>query len=237
MRDFFLPLLATVLGLAACSGNPKPSEDFPTADWQTSSAADAPYILWSGDTLDVNVTTAPELSRAEVIIGPDGKIQVPFIGSVQAAGSTVDGLQDTISEALSSELRDPRVFVAATAYGSQQIFISGEVTQPGIFALPGQIGPLQAISMAGGFTPNADKKQVLLMRRLPGGELKSAIFNIRKGIVDPSVASWGPLQRFDVIYVSPTWIARENQFVQQYVRDALPVNFSLFFDLAGNGVF
>lgn len=223
--------------IAACGSKPIPSPDFPNGAWQTQAGVDDPYILWSGDTLNISVTTAPELSREEVIIAPDGRLQMPFIGSIQAAGLTVDDLQAELSEQLSTELRDPRVFVAATEFGSQQIFVNGQVANPGIFPLPGQIGPLQAIAMAGGLTLTADAKQVVVIRRLPGGEVKSAVYNIKKGIVDPMAATWGPLQRFDIVHISPTWIARENLFVEQYIRNALPLDFSLFFDITGAGLF
>lgn len=237
MRVFLLIILALPAVLAGCASKPVASTDFPENNWQNYATTTDPYILWTGDTLDISVATAPELSREEVIIAPDGSVQMPFIGSVQAAGQTVSSLQAAITSGLRSELRDPRVFVAAREFGSQQIFISGEVTTPGIYPLPGQIGPLQAITLAGGFTPNANAKQVILLRRLPNGEVKSAFYNVKKGIADPSIASWGPLQRFDVVHVSPTWISVENRFVQQYIRNALPVDFSLVFDLANTGVF
>lgn len=227
----------SALLLGGCMTQPKPSPDFPEGAWQNQSAQDEPYLLWTGDTLDIAVTTAPELSRLAVIIAPDGRVQMPFIGSVQAAGLTVEDLQTSISNGLSSELRDPRVFVAATTYGSQQIFVNGLVNNPGIFPLPGQIGPLQAIAMAGGLNTSANSKQVILIRRLPGGEVKSAVYNIKKGILDPRAADWGPLQRFDVIHVNATWIAQQNQFVQEYLRNTLPVDFTLFFDVAGSGLF
>lgn len=232
-----IPLFMALFALlSGCIAQPKPSPDFPVGQWQTQAATDNTYMLWSGDTLDISVTTAPELSRQAVIIGPDGRVQMPLIGAVQAAGRTVEDLQATISEGLSSELRDPRVFVAATNFGSQQVFVNGQVNQPGIYQLPGQIGPLQAIAMAGGTLGSANTKQVILMRRLPGGEVKSAVYNIKKGVLDPRIVDWGPLQRFDVIHVNATWIAQQNQFVQEYIRNALPVDFSLVFDLANSSI-
>lgn len=216
--------------------NPVPSENFPTADWKSHTVTDPQYTLWTGDTIEISVRTAPELSRNGVIIAPDGRVRLQYAGSVQAAGQTIEALEASLTDALASELRDPRVFVAATAFGSQQIFVSGEVTAPGILPLPGQIGPIEAISMAGGFTTSANAKQVILMRRLPDGEVRSAIYNVKRGVLDTSAANWGPLQRFDVVHVSRSWIAEENLFVQQYVRDALPVDFSLFFDVAGGGI-
>lgn len=233
-----LPLfLIAVLLFGGCASKPVPSEDFPEETWQSQAAFDAPYLLWTGDTLDISVTTAPELSRTAVIIAPDGRVQMPFVGSIQAAGRTVEDVQASISETLRTELRDPRVFVAATAFDSQQIFVNGLVNQPGIYPLPGQIGLLQAIAMAGGLDRSANSKQIILLRRLPGGELKSAVYNIKDGILDPRAADWGPLQRFDVIHVNATWISKQNQFVEQYIRNALPVDFTLFFDVAGSGLF
>ena len=222
--------------LVGCSGTPIASPDFVPLPWQTYQGLDAPYILWTGDTLDITVATAPELSREDIIVAPDGRISMPLVGPVQAAGRSAEELRDSLMTAMSTQLLDPRLTVSATAFGSQQVFVGGEVATPGIIDLPGQIGPLQAIITAGGFTATANAKQVLLMRRIPNGDVKFAIFNIKKGLIDPAAANWGPLQRFDVVYVSPTWIARENQFVQQYIRNALPVDFSLVFDVTNVGL-
>ena len=171
----FFSLMVIGVLISACFSKPKPSPDFPDQAWQSQVTLDDPYILWSGDTLDINVTTAPELSREEVIIAPDGRVHMPLIGPVNAAGRSIDDLQVNLSDLLSRELLDPRVFVAATEFGSQQVFVNGEVTNPGIFPLPGQLGPLQAIAMAGGLTLSADAKHVIVIRRLPGGEVKSTV--------------------------------------------------------------
>ncbi|MEO1027938.1 MAG: polysaccharide biosynthesis/export family protein [Pseudomonadota bacterium] len=227
-------LILSSLLLAACAKQPLPSADFPTSDWQTQEVTDQRYLLWPGDTVEVTVLTAPELSRT-VPIGPDGRIRVPLSGPVLAAGRTVDEVRVGMIMALSSQLQDPDIELIVTEFGSQQVFVGGEVNQPGLFPLPGQIGPLQAILLAGGQNENADLKRVLILRRLPGGEMKQAVVNIKDGIYDPTLAEWGPLQRFDTVVVLPTWIAQENRFMQQYVRQALPVEFGLFFDLATIG--
>lgn len=226
--------LLSALLLAACAKQPVPSTDFPTASWQTQEVTDQRYLLWPGDLIEVTVLTAPELSRT-VPVGPDGRIRVPLSGPVLAAGRTVDEVRVGLVMALSSQLQDPDVELIVTEFGSQQVFVGGEVNQPGLFALPGQIGPLQAVFLAGGFNEFADQKRVLILRRLPGGEMKQAVFNLKDGTYDPTLATWGPLQRFDTVVVLPTWIAQENRFMQQYVRQALPVEFGLFFDLATIG--
>lgn len=221
---------------AACAGSPAVSSDFPSIPWQTSSVEDPAYRVGPGDTLDVSVPSAPELSRT-VIVAPDGRIRMPLTGPIFASGQTVDEIRTSIITALTPELHDPRVDVIATGFGSQRAFIGGAVDKPGIIELPGQIDPLQAIILAGGFTDISDTRQVLLIRRMPGGEVKSALFDIRTGLQDPALAAWGPLQRFDIVYVSKTWIARENQFVRQYIRQALPIDFSIFFGIGSDDIF
>lgn len=196
--------------------------------------ADAPYLLAPGDRIEVIVHTAPELSR-ELVVAPDGRVRMPLADPVMAMARSPDELATLLRASLALELIDPDLDVVATEFASQRFFVGGEVRAPGIFDLPGQIDPLQAIVMAGGLTRDAQPKDVLLIRRLPGGEVRSALIDLRSGLRDPALASWLPLRRFDVIYVPRSRISEQNQFVQQYIRDALPVQFSLFYDVSGNG--
>ena len=135
---------------------------------------------------------------------------------------------------MATELNDPDVDVLLTGTASQRIFVGGDVAAPGMFDMPGQIDPLQAIIMAGGVTETGNARTVVLMRRMPGGEVKSAVFDLKAGVYDPNLADWSPLRRFDVVYVTRKRIADQNLFVRQYIRDALPIDFSLFYDIRGN---
>lgn len=222
--------VAAIALVSSCGGTPQPSPYFPESEWQMAQGYDQRYLLAPGDTIEVNVLDAPELSRT-VVIAPDGRVRIPYSGPITATGRTVDELKVAFSTALSRELKDPDVDVIATGYGSQRIFVGGEVSQPSLYDLPGQIGPLQAILMAGGFTNDARQKEVLLLRRVAGGNIHSQVVDIRSGIMDAELARWGPLQRFDVVYVPKTRIAEQNQFVQQWIRNALPIEFQIFYDI------
>lgn len=228
-----IPLIAVVALAAACTSAPAPSQTFPTASWRFEDGQDAPYLLAPGDTLELTVHTAPELNRT-VEIAPDGRVRLPLIGAVAAAARTPEAVERLIGEAYRSQLRSPQVELVVSDFGSQQIFVGGEVANPGLFDLPGQIDPLQAIIMAGGRTNSASPRHVYLLRRLPGGEMHTAIVDMREGLAHPAAADWLALRRFDVVYVPRSGIARQNLFVQQYIRDALPIEFSLFYDIAGN---
>ena len=226
-------LLVATLMLAACSSTaPVASPIFPEKDWRHEDGRDPYYLLAPGDELEIIVHTAPELSRT-VTIGPDGRFRMPYSGPITASARTVENVQTALRVAMTSELKDPDIDVLLTGTASQRIFVGGEVTSPGMFDLPGLIDPLQAIIMAGGITDEGRSKQVVLMRRMPGGEVKSAIFDIKSGVYDPEFAAWTPLRRFDVVYVPRKPIADQNLFVQQYIRNALPIDFSLFYDIAG----
>ncbi len=229
------PLAAFLLalGLAGCSSAIGPVTTGVTADpWALAKFDDAPYLLAPGDKIDVIVHTAPELSR-QLVIGPDGRVRMPLADPVMAMALTPDELAAQLRSSLALELIDPDLDVIATEFASQKFFVGGEVRAPGIFDLPGQIDPLQAIVMAGGLTRDAQPKDVLLIRRLPGGEVRSALIDVRSGLRDPALATWLPLRRFDVIYVPRSRISEQNQFVAQYIRDALPLPFSLFYAVSG----
>ena len=231
-RLLCLALLSLVI--AACQSRaPVESEIFPQKEWRHEDGADAFYLLAPGDQLDVIVHTAPELNRT-VTIGPDGRFRMPYSGPVHASARTVDEVRASVQMAMARELNDPDIDVLLVGTASQRVFVGGEVTNPGLFEMPGLIDPLQAIIMAGGVTDRGRASTVVLMRRLPGGEVKSAVFDMKAGVYDPSLADWAPLRRFDVVYVTRKPIANQNLFVRQYIRDALPIDFSLFYDIAGN---
>ncbi len=192
---------------------------------------DAEYRFYPGDMFRMAVRTAPELD-ADLTIAPDGRVTLPLLGPTLVAGRSLSEVQALLEDRYASELLDPSLEVTPVEFGSQRIFVGGEVRTPGVYDLPGSIDTLQAILLAGGWTEDGKPAEVIVMRRAPGGALMTRAVNVRKGISRATLGEIGPLQRFDVVYVSRKAIADENLFVQQFVRDALPINFSLFYDIA-----
>jgi polysaccharide export outer membrane protein len=224
-------LAATLLALVPATCASAPEAPPPQPAWTEALPAEGPYLLAPGDRIEVIVHTAPELS-GEFLIAPDGRLRMPLAGPVTATALTPEELAATLAAALAGELIDPSLDVSVIETAPQTIFIGGEVRAPGMFNLPGQIDPLQAILMAGGLTRDAAPKDVLLIRRLPGGEVRSAVINVKAGLTDPALASWLPLRRFDVVYVPRSRISEQNQFVQQILRTALPLPFMVFYDVS-----
>lgn len=121
------------------------------------------YVIGADDVLDVSVWKEQELTRT-LQVRPDGKISMPLLGDVQAAGFTPTQLAQTVTERLKKYLTAPQVTVILTQINSQRVYVTGEVTRPGAYpVLPGMT-ILQAITSAGGLTQFANTKKIFLMR-------------------------------------------------------------------------
>ena len=138
-----------------------------------------------------------------------------------------------ISTAYAAQLLQPQVSLTVRAQ-PLKVFVGGEVGKPGVYDMPGDINALQAIVEAGDFTTKAKRSQVILIRRGPGGKPMMRTVDLRSAISDPAHFGMAPLRRFDIIYVPKTGVAEVGDFVQQYIRDALPV--SVGFSYATGGI-
>ena len=108
------------------------------------------YRISPADTLDINVSQLPELTKV-VEVGQGGKILLPLIGQVQAAGRTPVELSDDIATALKKKyMKDPIVVVAVKEAQGDKITIDGAVTKPGVYPLAGPTTLLQAVALAQG---------------------------------------------------------------------------------------
>lgn len=190
--------------------------DIPFADWTD---AEPEYLLYPGDQLDVATPTAPELNR-QVTLGPDGRISLPLIGQVMAADRTLTELETVLSQAYASQLRRPEVEVTLRQAGPLKVWVDGEVRNPGVYDMPGDIDAYQAIVLAGGFLPSSRSQEVALIRRGPGGTRMMRPLDLR-----PRRGEVVALRRADILFVPRTTLAELSVFFSQ-IRDALPVGFN-----------
>ena len=192
------------------------------------------YLLYPGDQVDIVVQSAPELSRT-LTVGPDGRVTMPMSAPIMAAGRSLPFLQNQLQAELAKQLRDPTVAVTSRAFAPQQIFVGGQVTQQGSYTIPGPIGSLEAVLMAGGFLPSAKTSEVAVLRRAPNGGLMIRTINHKHGLKNiRSYADNMQLRRGDIIFVPRSDISEVGLFMQQYFRDALPFDLSLSYNL-GDG--
>jgi polysaccharide export outer membrane protein len=139
---------------------------------------DPQYQIGPEDVLDISVWKEPDVSRV-VPVRPDGRISLPLINDVQAAGNSPQQLAKAISEKLRKYLNEPQVTVIVTQINSQRVFVVGEVLKAGAFPLIPGMTVLQALSSAGGFTTFADVKKIHVMRLRDGKHIELP-FNYRE---------------------------------------------------------
>jgi polysaccharide export outer membrane protein len=144
-------------------------------------AADDPnYLIGEEDQLAINVWKELELSRT-VPVRPDGKISLPLINDVQAAGLTPMQLAASITEKLRKFIADPQVTVIVNSIQSRRFFILGEVGRAGAYPLLHGMSVLQALSGAGGFSQFANTKKIYLLRTENGKQVKYP-FNYKEAL-------------------------------------------------------
>ena len=136
-----------------------------------SATNDANYVIGAQDVLDINVWKEQDISRV-VPVRPDGKISLPLLNDVQAAGLTPAQLAAQITESLKKYVTNPQVTVIVTTINSQRVYILGEVSRPGAFPLLPNMTVLQALSSAGGFTQFAREKNIYVLRTEDGKQVK-----------------------------------------------------------------
>ena len=125
--------------------------------------ADKDYILGPGDQLDISVWKDEALTRSLAIL-PDGKIAFPLVGELVAAGKTVAQLKKDIEGKLARFMPEPVLSLEVKQVNSQIVYVIGRVNTPGRFVLNTNVSVLQALAIAGGFTPFADKSKVKIVR-------------------------------------------------------------------------
>jgi polysaccharide export outer membrane protein len=158
------------------------------------------YRLVAGDKLRIEVYKDTQLSQS-LQIRPDGKITLPLVGDVAAAGRTSVELRDAIGGALKDYIANPVVTVIVTETTPQVVYVTGEVNKPGALTLPsGQMSVLQALAMAGGFTDFANKKDIRILRKGVSG-MQTLKFNYKDALDDDNKREPLQLQAGDTVVV------------------------------------
>jgi protein involved in polysaccharide export with SLBB domain len=150
-----LAFAAGVLGVSAAAHAQTPA---PVTPMQDPNSAD--YKLGPGDKIRV-ITYGEESLTGEFHVGSSGKVAMPLIGEIQAAGSTGSQFQNAVESALKSGfLRDPKVSVEVLNY--RPFYILGEVQKPGEYPYTSDLTVRKAVATANGFTYRANQKKVFI---------------------------------------------------------------------------
>lgn len=172
------------------------------------------------DELQKALATAPYGQARLVTIRPDGRISVPLIADVQAAGRTVPQLTEALNKEYQHLISDMNISVLLRDVVGNLVFVDGQVEKPGVFTMKGPTTVQQAIAMANGTKPTAEPRSVLVLN-------KNAKGNIIPKTVDLTRITGGTdyvLSKNDLVYVPRSLISRADIWVDQNVKQLLLFN-------------
>jgi len=197
----FSLLLALCMGAQEAAGRQHPQAITSAANEIAKKVAtqDPNYVIGSQDMLDISVWREPDFSRT-VPVRPDGKISLPLLNDMQAAGLTPSQLAEELTKSLNKFVTNPQVTIIVTQINSQRFYVLGEATRPGAYTLIPDMTILQALSNAGGFTTYANSKKIYLLRQENGKQQKLS-FNYKDVIAGKRTEQNIVLKNGDTIVV------------------------------------
>jgi polysaccharide export outer membrane protein len=160
---------------------------------------DSEYKIGPQDLIRIDVWKEPDISRT-IPVRPDGKISLPLLSDVQAAGLTAMQLAASLRDSLSKYLTNPQVTVTVTEINSRRVYLTGEVNHGGALPLLPNMTVLQALSSGGGFTQFAKTKDIYVLRTEDGKQVKHP-FNYKEVVKGKLSEQNISLQPGDVIVV------------------------------------
>jgi len=157
------------------------------------------YVIGPEDVLSIVVWREKDLST-DVIVRPDGKISLPLLNDVQAAGYTPEQLAEIVEKAAAKYVTDSDATVIVRQINSRKVFVIGEVGKAGAFPLTSEMNVLQLIASVGGLAEFADKKNVMILRNENGRERRFR-FNYNEVIEGKNLQQNIMLQPGDTVLV------------------------------------
>jgi polysaccharide biosynthesis/export protein len=175
----------------------------PTTEGTHASATkphDDTFVIGDDDLLAINVWKEAEISRS-VPVRSDGKISLPLVGEVQAAGETPLKLEQDIAAKLKNYIDEPEVTVIVQQINSQKFNVLGQVVRPGSYPLTNSVTVLDAIALAGGFRDFAKQKSIYVLRQIREGKQARIPFNYKEVVKGKNSEQNIKLQPRDTIVV------------------------------------
>ncbi|MBN2570371.1 MAG: polysaccharide export protein [Deltaproteobacteria bacterium] len=212
--------LLPVLLIVSCSGNPIikgiPGEQGSVveAGEKDKTQETFRFILGPGDEIAVKVWRNDDLART-LQVDPSGNVQIPLAGELKASGLTISQLREEVTLRLSEYIVDPQVDIVVSDLKNLKVHVLGEVKSPGSFAWRSGMLAWESISQAGGFTTDADEKNILLVRNENDKAVIKAL-NLNKMLKGENLTQNICLRNGDLVYVLPTFIANVERFMQRF---------------------
>jgi polysaccharide biosynthesis/export protein len=216
-----LAAMLAVGALAACGPVLQAPTPQATVAGEQAAFLAQPYRIRAGDMLEVKHRLATELNDMAVV-RPDGRISLPLIPSMNAAGLTTDELETALKQAYARDLRDVELSVLVRSFATQRVFVGGEVEKPGMIDLIDGQTVMQALYAAGGMKSTARSDEVVVVRRGGGDQRLAFAVNLDQVVHGTELGQDMRLQPLDTVIVPRSDIAQVDLWVEQYIRNLLP---------------
>ena len=234
-RTYFISVLAVMcLAMASCARQYRSATaTTPSSSYKSSANSSKkknasneklpPYRLGYGDVLDIRFFNNTEFNIT-VPVRPDGRISIDRVGEIYVAGKTVAYVDELITRAYLRILRSPDITINVTEFGSQQVFVLGEVQKPGIYPMTREMSIIQALAVAGGHTKSAKLNSVILIHKGNNDAAIVSRLDITNGFNNPRAVSdlQAQLQPLDVVWVPSTFISDLANVMGQIYDVVLP---------------
>jgi polysaccharide export outer membrane protein len=213
-------LFAVHMGCGASARHPGGSATERLAPASTTASSMPLYRLGFGDVLEIKFFNNREFNET-VPVRPDGRIAIEKVGEIEVAGKTAAYVDSVVTAVYSQFVRNPEVTVIVREFGSNQVYVFGEVNNPGRFAIEQQMTLVQAVAGAGGPKDTAKLNSVLVIRRGAEGRPVASRVDLWK-LAKQEEAANAAVQPLDVIYVPRTFIADVSSFMTKVYAAIIP---------------
>lgn len=214
-------LISSCSGTPVVKGVPGEQSGIVKVESENKTQTQFPFILGPRDEIMINVWRNDDFKRT-VPIDPSGNIQMPLIGEVKASGLTIGQLKEKITVLLSKYIIDPQVDISVSTFKNLKVYVLGEVKSPGTFEWRNNMLVWEGISLASGYTADANQKNILVVRNENGKTAIKAL-NLHSILKGESLDQDVYLRNGDVVYVLPTFIANVEKFMTRFSNIIAPL--------------
>lgn len=217
--NVFLFAVCLITLFIGCQSSPFPNKD-PYAELQP---VPVPRVtLGPGDDIEIQFTYAPQFNSSRTV-QRDGKVQLPLLGSegIMVQGKTPSELQNELIKQYSDQLKHPELTVIARSLYQDRVYVGGQVKEPGLLEVQGQITALQAIMRAGGFDMKTAKVNNVVVIRHKDGKRYGCALDYTDALKGKEAEPFY-LEPFDVVWVPRSTITKVNQWIDQYINRIVP---------------
>jgi protein involved in polysaccharide export with SLBB domain len=173
----------------------------------------AEYMIGHGDAIDVLFLYNGDLNQIDLKVRPDGKISLPYVGDIAAAGRPVSALDSVITARYAEIIVNPDVTVVMRKFRPEVVYALGEVQNPGGYEYHSGMTLANALAVGGGPSKNAKRSEVLVIRRVAPDRVVGIQVDINDLLSGKRFDLDVPLQAFDIVYVPKSGIARGQDFM------------------------